>query len=379
MSLRVLMLNCEFPPIGGGAANATYYLLTEFARSSAVTVNLITAAEGSVDSYETFSDNILVERLSVSKKRRHLWSQQEMFRYLVRASRRVRSLLRSMRFDLIHAIFGIPSGLIAYKERRIIPYVLSLRGSDVPGFNARFTWQHLFLKPLLRRVWRHAYSVTANSRGLRALAWRTYPGLPIRVIPNGVDTLTFRPTERAPNRRTRFLTVARLIPRKGLDCLIDAFGLLHRERVEAELTIVGGGDFEDKLSAQARSLGLRDRIDFRGELPHDDLPAVYAEHDVFVLPSLNEGMSNAVLEAMAAGLPVVTTPTGGAHELLDGAALFVAKRNPAEIASRLAELINDPHRRHSLAVAARKRAERFSWGRVADEYLELYRKVMRPR
>lgn len=360
--MHILMLNYEFPPIGGGAANANSYLLREYAERGDVTVDLVTA---SPDEYrvESLGDGITIYRLDVSKDEIHYWTQREILSYSWRAYRKCRELAADRGYDLVHAWFGVPSGVIAWLLGE--SYIVALRGSDVPGYNDRFAVQYAALKPLIRRVWRAAEAVVANSRGLRDLALETRQ-MQIGIIPNGVDVDEFEP-EYPDRDRLRVLCVSRLVERKGVRHLVEA-----TSRSEFDLTIVGEGKRLSDLRALTRQLGSEDRVTFEGYVPHDEISEYYEDADVFVLPSFNEGMSNTVLEAMAAGLPVVTTDTGGTAELLDGNGYVVPAGDPEAIAEVLSIYATDPDRQRKHGLRSRAIAETMDWTRVADQYQELY-------
>ncbi|MDL1964023.1 MAG: glycosyltransferase family 4 protein, partial [Deltaproteobacteria bacterium] len=110
---------------------------------------------------------------------------------------------------------------------------------------------------------------------------------------------------------------------KGIRFLIEAVGRLKNDPVE--LTLIGDGNCEEELKELAKDLGVSDRVMFKGYVNHDSIGEIYRKSDLFVLPSQNEGMSNALLEAMASGLSVIVTDTGGTTELLDGNGVVVPK------------------------------------------------------
>lgn len=360
------MLNYEYPPLGGGAANANQYLLEGYTDLDGLEVDLVTASS---DGYreESLGENVRIYRLDVSKDAVHYWTQAEVLRYSWRAFRKSRELVGAVEYDLVHAWFGVPSGVIA--RGLGLPYIVALRGSDVPGYNERFAWQYAALRPLIRHVWGEAEAIVANSSGLRDLALETRQ-IDIDVIPNGVALDEFEP--RYHVRETlQVLCVSRLVARKGIRYLVEA-----ARSVDVELTIVGEGDREEALKRQAADLGLGDRVTFAGYVPHDRIGSYYEEADVFVLPSFNEGMSNTMLEAMAAGLPVVTTDTGGTEELVDGNGFVVPAGDAEAIANALAAYADDPDRRRNHGRRSREIAARMDWTSMADAYRETYRRVV---
>ena len=374
--MRVLLLNSEYPPIGGGAANATRQLLHALSRED-IDVDLVTAGTTSAAATAQYAERIRIftEPIGQRETTYHVQSHLHLIRYYLRARRRVRALLREQRYDLVHAFFTVPAGRIAFETRRRVPYLISLRGADVPGFSDKYASIYGLLKPFIRQIWHGAGRVVANSEGLRELARVTDPGQEIDIIPNGIDTSMFTPGDRDGAGGTfRLLTVARLTARKGLHLLLPAL----REEPTWQLTIVGDGEERERLGRQAQALGIADRVQFAGRLQHGELPEIYRAHDLFVLPSSNEGMSNTVLEALASGLPIVTTDTGGAQELItpeNGIAL--ASVTPQTLHDVIDRLRADETLRRTAGAASRRIAERFSWEAVAKAYLAHYRAVTR--
>jgi L-malate glycosyltransferase len=373
--MRVLMLNYEYPPLGGGAANATAHILREFAKRDDLDVDLVTSSTGK-SRIEQLSPRITLHFVDIGKRGSlHYQTMRDLIAYAFRAGRYAKDLIKRGEYDLCHAFFGIPCGHIARKFR--LPYVVSLRGSDVPFYNERFRWlDRLFFRRLSVEIWGNARVVVANSEGLRELALRTAPAQPIRVIPNGVDVETFRPAASKRTGGLRVLCVSRLIERKGIEYLLRAMAELRG--APCTLTLAGTGNLESHLRALCQTLGIGDAVRFLGFVPHEQIVPVYQEHDVFVLPSLNEGMSNTVLEAMACGMPVLMTNTGGASELIEDGAngyLFEA-RSPKAVADKLRRYLGDPSLAAAHGARARQIAERRSWSGVADAYRSLYTEVL---
>lgn len=365
------MLNYEYPPLGGGAGNATRAMLDVFADRGNIAVDLVTSSTDH-SRIEYRSPEIRLHVLDIGKDTRlHHQSIRDLLAYAWNARRYIKSLIRTHRYTCCHAFFGIPCGYLAMKTG--LPYIVSLRGSDVPSYNPRFALADaLMFRRLSPRIWRNAAAVVANSTGLRDLALQSAPHQEIRVIPNGVDTQSFTPAPElaAP---TKLLCVARLVPRKGIDDILRA--LTHLP--EAELTVIGTGSHKHALRARAQELGVAARVQWLGHVPHDQLPRHYQSAGLFVLPSRNEGMSNAALEALASGLPLLLTNTGGTSELLRDAhnGFVIRADRPEDIAARIRMYTHDrdlhrAHGRHSRAIA-----ESMSWAAVADAYAALYERA----
>lgn len=208
------------------------------------------------------------------------------------------------------------------------------------------------------------------------------PAAKVCVIRNGVDLTRFVPGPRDAARRTLGLprgarvvgTVGRLDPVKDHASLVDAFAELASAFPDAVLAIAGDGPAGPELAARVARLGLGERVRLLGE--RDDVPRVLRALDVFVLPSVAEGMSNTLLEAMATGLPVVATRVGGNPELVDDGVtgLLVPRRAPRALAAAIARYLDDPHLAALHGKAGRQRAEeRFALPVMCEAYARLYR------
>jgi glycosyltransferase involved in cell wall biosynthesis len=214
------------------------------------------------------------------------------------------------------------------------------------------------------------------------------PERKIQVVRNGVDAERFRraadPGLRASlaggGERPIVLTIARLDPQKGHVHLLAAAA----EVPDAVFLLAGEGGERPRLEAQARALGIAGRVRFLGH--RDDVPELLAACDLLVLPSLYEGLPLSVLEAMAAGRPVVATAVGGTDEAVvhGETGLLVPAAAPAALAEAIRHLLGDPVRAARLGQAGRARASReFSLARmireVAGVYDELLERPVRPR
>lgn len=381
--MKVLFLNYEYPPLGGGAGNATQYLLREYAHIPDLEVHLVTSSVDESEHIISVAPNVTVHSIPVGKngKNLHFQSSKDLLRYSWRGFWYANSLLRKERFDVIHAFFSVPCGFMAtilslwYR----VPYVVSLRGADVPGYSERFTGMYIFLRPLIRCIWSRAARVVSNSAGLRMLALQTNVGQSIDMIPNGIDIAEFRPdSARETDGIFRILCVSRITPRKGIRYLIEGFDALQKKNPsKMELWVIGEGDELSELRGLVYSLGLRSSVKFFGRMNHEKLASFYGLADVFVLPSLNEGMSNTMLEALASGLPIIATVTGGTEELVrDGEnGLYIEKQSSEDIALKLKQVLNDVELRKKMGESSRARAEKMSWGSVASQYADLYHKA----
>lgn len=373
--MHILMLNFEFPPLGGGAATATYNLLKALASDNSLTIDLITSGVGARTVICPFADNIRIVKIGIRKKEIHFWRTMELFCWMLKAYACAWRLIPSRSYDLCHCWFGWPSGLIGYLLRRRFPYLVALRGSDVPGYSDRLKLlDRLIFRRLSSLVWRNAHAVSVLSRNLEQMALQTLPGARFHVIYNGVDSDRFRPRppSTVPPATLEMLFVGRLVRRKGVIHLLEAFRRLRDRQAPCRLTIAGSGPEQERLEAFCRASGITDRVNFLGSVPACEIAEIYRQAHVLVLPSIEEALSNVALEAMAAGLPVISTPTGAA-ELICGNGFVVPRRDPGRIEEAIRCYLEDEPLRQNHARQSRRIAERMTWHSTARAYRSLYR------
>ncbi|MDI6793427.1 MAG: glycosyltransferase family 4 protein [bacterium] len=149
--------------------------------------------------------------------------------------------------------------------------------------------------------------------------------------------------------------IARLVPVKDHSCFLSAAKIITRKHPEARFLVVGDGELRGRLESQTKELGLKDQVIFLGFRP--DLDRIYADLDVVVLSSLNEGLPVAVIEAMASGLPVVATRVGGVVDLVEDGVTgrLVPPEDPEALAGGIIELLADPARRNKMGRLGRKK------------------------
>ncbi len=292
---------------------------------------------------------------------------------------RVARLFRSWRVDVVHTrnvesfFYGLPAARLAG-----VPAVIhSEHGRTFPEKRLRVIVQRLLL--------RHADAAFTVSEQLRADLVRELRLRSDRldVLYNGVDIARFHPAVRSAScegtRPLRIGSVGRLVPVKNYPLLLKAFASLPAN-VPTELVLVGEGPERAALEQLASELGIRARVKFAGH--RNDVPQVLQGLDIFVLPSINEGMSNTLLEAMAAGLPVVASDVGGNREIVqdERSGLLFRSGDAEGAASRLLRLAKGADLRHGLGQAAAARVrEHFSMEAMLRRYEALYRGVWEER
>lgn len=372
-SLRFAFVSHEFPPLGGGAASALDATTRALARRGhavlVLTLNATDATQRRVD-----DTGRTIVRLP-GGHRRPLLAPSKL--HLARSFWTLRNGMRELKqfpTDVVVAYFAVPAGLAATRATRRmgLPLVVSLRGSDVPGFSDRLP--SALLKPLFRRALNAADAVVANGPHLAELAEQFGAGVAVTNAPNGVDPDLFFPEERAQNGPVRYLMVGQLIHRKRCTEAVEAFIDLAERGGDALLTLVGDGPLRGEVKRRIDSSAARSRVSMMGHVDRGLLPDVYRRHDVLVQLSRAEGVANAVLEGLASGLVVVASDEVAAGLGTESIGVVVDATSRHDVVAAL-------EKAGTLAAdrggeASRRVARRFTWDRTAEELERVVRELL---
>jgi len=375
------MLNYEFPPLGGGAGRASFNLSKHLAKKGHQ-VDVITSKYKKLSGKDKPVKGVNIYRVKSYRKSVHEIKLIGVIAYIFLGTWQAWKLTRENSYDLVHCFFGLPTGIIALflKKTKGISYVLSLRGSDVPGYDPYSKVKLLYplTAPLNRKIWKEAGVVVALSNGLKRTAKKFIKDIDYEVAYNGLDFKKFSGVI-APKDKDSFqiICVCRLIKRKGVQYLLEAMSQLKGK--QDRLTVVGKGDYENDLKELSKSLGIEDRVKFVGYVPNDELYKWYGKADIFVSPSLAESFGMTFLEAMASGLPIVGTKVGGIPEVvIDGENGFLVKpKNSYQLKLMIEKLMMDLKLRNKMGEKSRQRARKFfGWDKITKQYLNFYKRVI---
>jgi glycosyltransferase involved in cell wall biosynthesis len=372
----VLFINYEYPPIGAGAANACSHFACEFA-DRGIRTSVLTSAFTSNRAISVEKE-VRVYRVFAFRKHAGRSSLFQMLSYLLSAAIHVPSVLKIERPDAVVVFFGFPCGPLGLFIRIFwkTPYVVLLRGGDVPGFESSVSLFHMILTPLRRFIYRNSKGVVANSAGLRHLSALADPGFNYSVIPNGVDTSFFHPLQSISKPGTSFIFIftGRFCVQKNVGVLLQAFSICYSRNRCIRLILIGEGPLEFALHGQATALAVGDAITWVSWCDKNAIVSYYQSSHCFVNPSINEGMSNSLLEAMACGLPVICGDCPGNREVvIDKLNGFLFNSSDSiKLADLMRELVDNSY---SAAVMGNRGRElcrnRFSWSVSATRLLEL--------
>ena len=369
--MKILMLNYEFPPIGGGASPVTYYLCRELVKLG-VEIDVITMNYTGLKKFEKI-DGINLYRVPCLRSKKEICHTHEMFSYDISAFFFVLKLMKKNRYDINHTHFIIPCGLVSYLLKKFngIPYVITSHGSDVPGYNPdRFSLQHKLLKSIWGRIVKNANQIITPSNDLKNLILRNIDTDNITVIPHGFYFEDFKPRK----KQRKILLVSRLFKRKGFQYFLEAIKDLD---MDYEINIIGDGPYKEELMKKAKE--VKPKVNFVGWLDNrsQEYKKFFEESSIFVFPSSQESFGVVLQEAMAAECAIITSNITGCTEVVGNTGILVNPKNPGEIREALLMLIENDNLRERLGKKARKRVEeKFSWKEIASRYLNIYKDIL---
>jgi len=297
----------------------------------------------------------------------------------------------------IHAPFGFWYG--SQRRRRGSqagpPYVMTMHGLEerrnyAMGREAKKgradyfrwknrVWQHLFHMPTYRWSFETADQCIVTNREALLFLQLRYNLPPDRVwfIPNGVGPEFFHVRSFSGGIATKLLFVGTWIDHKGTYYLAEAFEKVLRVIPEARLTIAGCLEAEEKVR-RCFAPAAQAALEVWPFVSRAEIPSLYAEHEIFVLPSLMEGMPLVVLEAMASGMPVVTTESSGMTDLVEDShdGLFVIPGETESLSAAIVRLCRDPELRERLGSAAQEKMKRYTWSESARRHEMVFNRAM---
>jgi len=282
--------------------------------------------------------------------------------------------------DLVH-FQGLSTGIIGIFSKKLlkIPYIVWVRGSDLYLPNP-------IMKLLHKTIFENASAIIVLTEHMKKTI-KKIKDKEVYVIPNGVDLSKFTVTENKNNIRreldmplnkTILITVGRLYPVKGVEYLIKSINLLKETNNNFKLLIIGDGAERNNLEKLSEELNNKDYIEFRGKIPNEEIPLYLRASDIFILPSLSEGFPNALLEAMASGLPVVATKIRGLNEIVeDGVNGFLVNpRSPEEIANKINHIIHNNVLSERFSQNNKIKAKKYEWEIIIKKLNDIYERSL---
>ena len=363
--MRILMLNYEYPPLGGGAAPVTEEI-TKNLISKGHEIDIVTMGYKNLPSYES-KNGIEIYRVPCIRSQVAKCEFHEMLSFLPMGFWKSRQIVKEKKPDVVYCHFIIPTGIIAYLLKKLygLPYVITSHGSDVPEYNPdRFKLIHSFVHPIWKKVISNSFRVVSPSDYLGNLIKRSYLETRLSVIPNGFDYKRINPNRK---KDKRILVSTRLFKRKGVQYFLDC---LENIKTDWEIVITGEGPYKKELENKAKSLNLN--VKFAGWVEKDVLQDLLETSEVYIFTSSHENCPVALQEAMAAGCAIIASKYSGTFEVIGDSGITVDPRDQNEFLLQLNKLLSDKELRDTLGKKARKRIEtQYDWNTITDKYIQI--------
>jgi L-malate glycosyltransferase len=321
--IKLLILNYEYPPIGGGGGVSSQKIARELVKTGKYSITILTSCVGDKTVEYDEVDNLKIIRLNCARKRKSLSTATNsyMLTYIVKAIIYSFLKFKKNQFDIMHTHFAIPTGpagLFISKYFKL-KNILTLHGGEF--FKQPLEIElidNYFIKKSLDIIINNADYLTANSNDTKNAANSIIDiKKEIHVLTLGFEKPIFKFDKKEKRKNTdeiKLVTVSRIVARKGYHYLINALSKL--KEYKWELIFIGEGPELDSLKQLIKESDLDNRIKFAGFISDEEKYNLLNNSDIYVLPTLHEGLGLVYFEAMYCGLPIITTDNGGQTDFL---------------------------------------------------------------
>lgn len=366
--MRILSLNYEYPPLGGGSGVVTCQLNKYFTEAGH-DVYTVTSWLPGLKRIQTVGRHTVI-RLFTFRKNTGFSTTFEKIGYIIFTIFNIGKIIRLLRPDIVHCHFAVPTGFVAYYIKKLvkIPYIITSHGGDVPGFSPDETDRYFrFFNRLFRIIWQNASCVVTMSRGLSKMIKEAYQIHP-HVIPNGINIDDYLISEKVNNGPVRLLFAGRFASQKNLGFLIQSMGLVREDNWV--LYLIGDGPEKNTIQQEIDKLGFSEKIFILGWKDKDDLKKCLKDSDILCLTSVNEGLPIIGLEGLASGLAIVGNDTTGIEDIVeDGINGFLVESNSQEkYADCISSLLENIGLLGSMKAASLDIVKKFDWDVVSEKY-----------
>ena len=370
---KILIFSLAYDPLWGGAEIAVKNITD---RLTDISFDMLTLKFDQNSLSEERIGNINVHRINSSK-----------LLFSFKAYYKAKKLHKEKEYDITMAVMAFYAGLSALFFKWKYPqvkYVLNMQSGDSDLFIWLRTW---FWRPLYKKIYQAPNYIYAISHFLINRAKKYgYKG-PIELVPNGVNVKNYKSqitNHKLHKKETVLITTSRLVQKNGIEDLINATKILNDKGYKIKTLILGTGYLEENLKLKIKNLKLQDKVLLLGDVSQEEIPKYLKSADIFIRPSLSEGLGISFLEAMAVGLPIIGTPVGGIPDFLvdpstssrKATGLFCEVNNPKSIAEKVELLLKDDNLKKQLISNAQNLiSEKYDWDIIAQKMQVIFFKL----
>ena len=367
--MNILVLNYEFPPLGGGAAPVSRDISFQYSRLGHKVV-VLTMGYKDLPAYEVI-EGAEIYRLKCWRSKKSSCMPWEQYTYLLAVKRFMRQHMKTHQYDVCHTHFVIPTGAAAkwVKCKYHIPYFITAHGSDVEGHNQKVAMKvmHRILRGSWRRIVDDARWVAAPSNYLKDLMEKNYPRGKYKYIPNGINWDKFHSLKEKHNKRKNILIMGRLQSFKNVQTIILALSKVDLS--EWHVDILGDGPYRSELEKQVGELRLSDKITFHGWIDNGtrEQLQIIEQASIYISASRIENCPMSVIETIAAGCYPLLSDIPAHRQLVDGDEFFFE----ANDADKLSELIKSGISMIENSEGNIPDVSMYDWSNIIQKYVEV--------
>lgn len=377
--MNILILNYEYPPLGGGAGIVTRHLANEFmAKEHKVTI-VTTWFSGEPEYYT--ENNLTLIRLKAKRKHTHQSNPLEMYDWMIKAKKYCAKQFKAGDFDICLSNFTLPGGYVALHLKNTIglPFFILSHGHDIPWFSpAQMFFWHLLCYPFIKKILQSSVNNIILTQELKQFSDKMVGKQWAQknvVIPNGLLPTHIRKGFHHSDKSIKIVFAGRLVTQKNPLSILQAHLILEKQNIPIHLKIIGDGVLKQELENFV-SINKLSNIEFSGKISHSQVMDELTKAHILVAPSREEAMSLVVLEAISCGVYVIATAISGNNELIEEGVNgdFVAYDQPTQIAQKISAFYNDKFLKDYQypSLVLQNLYQNYSWKNTAEKYLSLF-------
>lgn len=362
--MNILVLNYEFPPLGGGASPVSRDISRELYRSGHC-VTVVTMGFEGLPEYEE-QDGVKIYRLKCWRSKKSSCMPWEQYTYIIAAEIFLRKHFKRHKYDVCHVHFVIPTGVAALwvKKHYGIPYVITAHGSDVEGYNQKkyMKVMHKLLRPFWRKIVSDSVGVIAPSEFLLSLMKKEKANGNYPLIPNGLDLRKYSCENEAKEKR--ILLMGRMQKSKNIQTVLRAIALTNLK--DWKVDVLGDGPYRSELEMLTKNLGLAQKVTFHGWIDNSSPEQLrfLKEASIYITASHFENCPMAVLETIAAGCYPLLSDIPAHRQFLQEDKYFFPMNDEKALSVKIQFLINNTAEIYSNEIDI----EKYDWSRIIKQY-----------